>query len=438
MRITRLALICATVLALVVARPAAAVTILRDADIEASLRELARPILRAAGLSPARVRILVVQDSALNAFVADSSHIFLNSGLIDRMTTPAMLQAVIAHEAAHIANGHVTSRPGAARNAATAAGLGLLVAAAVAQTGNTRAAGGIAVGAASSAMRSFLGHTRAQEASADQSAARYMRAAGADPQGTVDVFELFRGQEALSAARQDPFMRSHPLSSDRLRAMKAYVAAAGTPPPPDNAAIYWHARARGKLLAFLRAPQWTLRNAAQSPTQDIRLMREAVAWHRRSDLGKALKAIDGAIALRPSDPYLHDLKGEILLKNRQAGAAASAYARAVQLSPNDAQILGGHGRALLAAGQRVQAIAVLEKARTRDFSNGRVLRDLASAYGGSGQPGMASVVTAERYALEGRLDDAAIHAKRAVGLLPNGSGPWQRAQDVLAAAERNR
>ena len=438
MRLARLATICATAFALVAAAPAQAVTLVRDADLEASLGELARPILRAAGLSPARVQVLVIRDGSLNAFVTDSSHIFLHSGLIDRMTTPAMLQAVIAHEAAHIANGHLTRRPAAMRNAANSAGLGILLAMAAAASGNGRAAGGIALGTASSALRSFLSHTRAEEASADQTAVRTLRAAGVDPKGMVEVFEIFRGQEALLEARQDPYMRSHPLSSDRLRAMQAYVAGAGPAPAPDAAAIYWHARVRGKLSAYLRAPEWTLRNAAKSPAEDIRLMREAVAWQRRSDLARALKAVDGALALRPRDAYYHDLKAEILLKAGKFGPAAEAAGRAVALQPNDAQLLAGQGHALLAAGRRAEAIRVLEKARTQDYGNARVLVDLALAYGASGQPGLAAVVTAERYALEGRLDDAAIHAKRASAVLPRGSGPWQRAQDVLAAAQRSR
>jgi len=63
------------------------------------------------------------------------------------------------------------------------------------------------------------------------------------------------------------------------------------------------------------------------------------------------------------------------------------------------------------------------------------MRDLGVAHAKTGSPGMASVVTAERYALQGRLEDAAIHATRASGLLPRGSGGWHRAQDVLSAAK---
>jgi predicted Zn-dependent protease len=49
---------------------------------------------------------------------------------------------------------------------------------------------------------------------------------------------------------------------------------------------------------------------------------------------------------------------------------------------------------------------------------------------------MASLVTAGRYAIQGRLKDAGLHAKRAVDQLPRGSGPWQRAQDVLHASKQ--
>ena len=416
--------------------PARAASLIRDADIEYALAELADPILRAAGLSPAQVRVLLVNDSSLNAFVTDTQHIFIHSGLLLKLQNARSLQAVIAHEAAPITNGHLTSRAGNIASARTAAGLGLVLAAAAAAAGGGKAAPGIAIGAQSSALRVFLGHTRAEEASADQSSVRYMVRAGVNPQGAVEVHEMFKGQEALSVSRQDPYLLSHPLNRDRMRAMQGFVAAYGKDLPDNNAANYWFARAQGKLSAFTRAPGWTLRRAKDSATQDIALMRQAAAYHRQSDLKRALAAIDGALKLRPKDPFYMDLKAQILLESRQAGAAVSAYSQASNLAPRNALILGGLGRALLAADRPRDALSVLEKARDRDFRDARVLRDLAVAYAKTGSNGMASVVTAERYALQGRMKDAALHADRAMALLPRGSGPWQRAQDVLLTAER--
>lgn len=141
---------------------------------------------------------------------------------------------------------------------------------------------------------------------------------------------------------------------------------------------------------------------------------------------------------RPNDAYYQELLGQILLEGRQFGAAVNVYARAAKLAPNNALILGGYGRSLLAAGQPKSALKVLESARARDFRDPAVLRDLGSAYAQSGKPAMASLAVAERHALNGRFKDAELHAKRAVARLPRGSGPWQRAQDVLSAAERKK
>ncbi|MGI9367365.1 MAG: M48 family metalloprotease, partial [Ruegeria sp.] len=113
-RVSRLASIPALCLALtawaMTAVQACAIGLIRDPDIEHGLRELAFPILRSAGLNTNRVRIMVVSDMTFNAFVIDYNTIYLNSGLILTVDSAEMLQAVIAHEAAHIANGHLARR----------------------------------------------------------------------------------------------------------------------------------------------------------------------------------------------------------------------------------------------------------------------------------------------------------------------------------------
>ncbi|MGY3667476.1 M48 family metalloprotease [Marinovum sp. KMM 9989] len=412
--------------------PAAARGLIRDADVEYALAQIAAPVLRAAGL-PGSTRILIINDSSLNAFVADTQHIFVNAGLIMKLTSAEALQYVIAHEAAHIANGHLARRAGNMRAARTAAGLGLVLAAAAAASGAPSVATGIAAGSQSAALRQLLSHTRAEESSADITALRSLTSAGIDPQGAIDVHDIFRGQEALSAGRQDPYMRSHPLTRDRLRAAQAFIAGNKTAPRDDPGADYWFDRANGKLSAFLRAPGWTLRRANSSVSKDIALMRQAVAHHRSSNLKKSLAAIDAALAMRPKDSLYLELKGQILLESRQFGQAVQVYRQAAAMAPNQPLILGGLGRAQLAAGDPAGALTTLEKARSRDFRDPRILRDLAVAYAKTGNNGMASLVTAERYALQGQMKDARLHATRAEGLLPNGSGPWRRAQDVLSA-----
>lgn len=67
------------------------------------------------------------------------------------------------------------------------------------------------------------------------------------------------------------------------------------------------------------------------------------------------------------------------------------------------------------------------------------LAQVAVAYAKGTNRGIVSLVTAERYALRGSLENwktPEFTQKRATGLLPKGSGPWQRAHDVFLASER--
>ncbi|MCE8470710.1 M48 family metalloprotease, partial [Rhodovulum sulfidophilum] len=73
-------------------------SLIRDAEIEYALKRLTQPLAVAAGLSPERVRVMVLRDSSLNAFVLDSQTVMVHSGLLLRLESAAELQAVISHE----------------------------------------------------------------------------------------------------------------------------------------------------------------------------------------------------------------------------------------------------------------------------------------------------------------------------------------------------
>ena len=405
--------------------------LLRDSDIEAGLSRIAAPVLIAAGLSPVSTKVLVVDDDRLNAFVIDRHHIFLHSGLILRSTTPEMLQSVIAHEAAHIANGHIARRRQALLLSRNTANFGMALAVAVGAASDLgEAATGIALGVRGSATRKFLSHSRAEESSADQSALGYMVRSGTNPMGMVETLDIFVGQENLVAGRQDPYVRSHPLTRDRMRSV-ATMAMAHDDLSSDPNMVYWHARMVAKLSAFQRAPSWTLGRINDSLSEDIKHMRTAIAQGREGKLTSAIKSIDRALALRPADPFYQDLKAELYMRNRAFSKSARSYKKAHHLRPKDAIILAGYGRALLAEGKFSRALDILEQARVRDFRNSALLRDLGVAYSKLGKHAMASLVSAERYSLQGRIKDAKMHANRAAAGLPLGSPAWQRAQDII-------
>ena len=415
---------------------ATAISLLRDSDVEHALQELARPILQAANLPSERVKILVVDDLQLNAFVIDNHHIFLNAGMVLKTNSASMLQSIIAHEAAHIANGHIARRAKTIKTARSAAGFGMALGIAAGAAGGNVALGtGLAIGLNSSAERNFLAYNRSEESSADQSAMQYMRRAGVSLQGMADVLEIFSGQESLLPARQDTYLRSHPLSRERLRQARSNAATQSSS-KPDLSAEYWHARAKAKLAAFLRPPSTILAREQRKLPKDLKAISKAIALSRQGQLSKALDQLRIAQSVRPKDPYYQDLYAELLMRNQKFSAAVTAYEKAVAMAPKDSLILAGYGRALLANNQISAALKTLENARSRDFRSTKLLRDLAVAYARSDKPEMAALVTAERFALQGRLKDANIHAKRAVLGLPTGSPAWQKAQDILSISTK--
>lgn len=409
--------------------------LIRDAEIERTLRWMSLPLFEAAGLPPSSVNIYIVNDRSLNAFVAGGRNIFLHTGLLMTLQTPGELQAVIAHEIGHITGGHEARRAVKIRNATGPALLGLLAGIAVGAAGGGPAAAAIAQGSQGLILRDILRHTRSEEASADQAALDYLERARIDPKGLQEVFELFRGQEVFTIGNVDPYAVTHPLTSARLQLIDRRVSAADPSRYRiDPETLYWHGRMRAKLIGFLGNPERVLDDTlGETETEDV-LYRKSVALHRVPSPREAIAAADRLIAARPDDPFYYELKGQILYEAAYAEEAVPYYRKAVELAPGMPLLKAGLGRALLALNDPAadrEALQVLQEARRDDLGDATALRDLATAYSRAGDIGMATLATAERLALTGNLKDAALQAKRAERLLPKGSPAWLRAQDIL-------
>ena len=92
---------------LLFAQPAAAQSILRDAETEAMFKDMSASIIKAAGLSTRDVQVVLINDDSINAFVVGGQTVYVHSGLIQSADNANQVQGVIAHELGHIADGHV-------------------------------------------------------------------------------------------------------------------------------------------------------------------------------------------------------------------------------------------------------------------------------------------------------------------------------------------
>ncbi len=417
-------------------------SMIRDAEVENTIRAYATPLLEVAGIDPQSVSIYLVKDNRLNAFVAGGLNVFFNTGLLMRAEAPEQVIGVLAHEIGHMAGGHL-SRLHDAAGRATAESIVAMVlgAAATMATGRGDVGAAVIMGGQHAAQRNFLSHTRAQESAADQAAVNYLDATGQSARGLLRFMEILEGQDLLQTERQDPYVRTHPLTRDRIDFLRAHVARSPHSDAPSRPGYEeMHERMRAKLYAFLESPVRTLRRYPETDTSFVARYAQAIAYYRRPDLGRAIPLIDELIAERPEDPYLHELKGQMLFENGRAEEALAPYREAVRLLPHpllqislaQVQIELGTPDMLEEARQN------LSNALKIEGDNGFAWRLYATALGRLGEEGLAAYAMAEHALLGQRLPEAAYYANRAEQLLPQSSPTWLRTQDIKAETERLR
>lgn len=434
---------------LVLAPPAARaqgqarVVTVRDAETEALVRAIAHPLFREAGLDPASIRITLLQAWAINAFVTTGNRLFVHTGVIQRTDSAAEFAGVLAHETGHIVGGHVSRLPEELRAAMIRQVAALLLGGAAAAAGGGRgsveAGMGIAMAGQNLALRELLAFTRAQEQAADQAAVGLLARTGWSPLGLASLLERLLEQENLQVSRQDPYLQSHPLSRDRLdfvREQAARLGGAERPVPPAIAARY--AMVRAKLDGFLDPPATTLRryNAADS-SPPARYAR-AIALHRSGRRADAVALIDGLIRQAPTDPYLLELKGQILFESGRIRDSFAPYAAATRIAPQEPLIRAAYGRALTEAGDP-QSLALAEReieaALARDPEAAFVWSLLATARGRRGNVAGADLALAEEAMLLSDFATARMLALRAEPQLPPGPSRL-RARDIQEATRR--
>lgn len=422
-------------------QPAHAQAILRDAESEAVLQEIARPIVLAARLDPDNVKIVLVDNREINAFVAAGQTVYIHSGLILAADNAAQVQGVIAHEIGHIEGGHVVTFGQGIKEATGTSVISLLLGAVTMVAGGGEAAMGIISAGQKAAEGKFLAFSRVQESSADAAAARYLNKAGLSGKGMLDFFGKLRHEEyrlSSSYDATDPFARTHPMSADRQSALEQTLKSAPsfeTKTNPDLEIRFQ--RVKAKLAGFAQEPEQTLRQYPERDQSVVAHYARAWALHRSAYPDKALYEIDALLAIAPRDPYYLELKGQILLESGNAKAALPLLRDAVELSGAQPLIATQFGHALIATEDTAnyeEARKVLRVAVERDRDNPSAWYQLGIIYESAGDHARSSLATAERQMLLGAPGQALASAWFAAEGLQPGSSDWMRAQDILSTA----
>ena len=422
------------------AQPAAAQSILRDAETESLFNDMSRPMILAAGLSPANVRVVLIQDDSINAFVAGGQTVYVHSGLIQAADNANQVQGVIAHELGHIADGHVVLADAGYKPAMGISLLSIVLGIAAVAAGAGEAGAGIMAAGQQAAMGKALAFTRVQEATADATGAKFLRQANVSGRGMLEFFKKLANDEySYGMSNIDPFAQTHPLSSERINTLTADLKASPAwNNPPDAALDDRFRRVKAKLMGYVAGYQATLNTYPESDQSIYAHYARAYAWHKAGYPEKADAETRALLKARPDDPYFLEIRGQILLEAGQPQAAVAPLREASELTRYSPLIATTYGHALIATENKAnypEAIRVLKIATNKDDDNPFGWYQLGTAYELSGDSARASLAAAEQASLTGQTARAVMAARSAMGALPQNSSDWIRAQDIALTGQ---
>ncbi len=404
------------------ASPALAQGVVRDDETERYLRRLADPLLEAAGLRPEDLRLFILADPRLNAFVAGGQNLFLFTGLVEAAETPEQLAGVIAHEIGHIAGGHLTRMVRAGEQAGRQALIGALLGIAAVAAGAPQLGTAAIVGSQSLARQRMLTFTRTQEQAADQAAVTYLTAVGMSPRGLLEFMRVMDTRVRGIAGRGAEFLQTHPLTRDRIRFLENQVTAVPEE-AGDPALAVEHRRVVAKLRGFLGPPREVLRRYRGEDFAS-RYAR-AIALYRDLRFEASMALLDELLAEDPADPYVLELKGQFLFERGRVVEAEPLYREALRYRPESALIRVAFARTLIeqeVPGKLSEARAALREAIRLDPLYAPAYRLLGVVTGRLGEAGKSYLALTEWAILRHDKRDAELYLRRAEERI----GPDQR------------
>lgn len=261
---------------------------LEDAVLDEYIQQLWAPLLRAAvargELSPELQerfawRILLGRDRSVNAFALPGGYLGVHLGLIAVVSTPDELASVLAHELSHVTQRHIARGMGDQAKM-TPWVIGSMILGVLAASKSPQSAQALIVGGQAAAVQTQLSYSRDMEREADRVGYGILVDAGYDPAGFTGMFGKLQQAAGLNDSGGFPYLRSHPLTTERLADMQARQQL--NIPSPRQAQDVAHAMlsARARVLSqsqpdALKA--WT--QGVQNLSPSAPMAERAAAWY---------------------------------------------------------------------------------------------------------------------------------------------------------------
>ena len=287
----------------------------------------------------------LVRDRSVNAFALPGGFVGVHLGLMALTATPDELASVLAHELSHITRRHIARSITANSRSSTlgmaAMLLGLLVAS---RASSADAAQAAIVGGQAAMVQAQLNFSRDMEREADRTGLALMGEAGFAPAGMAGMFDKLDQSSRLNDSGGLPYLRSHPLTIDRIGEARQIVQAAGGGAAPAAPLLHLLMQARARVLMdpSSQAVRRLQGLDARGPVESLPLADRLVGYYTGALASSSLRDFDraerdarAALALGAAIPdqralqrALVSLVAQLALARGDAAGAASALAGA--------------------------------------------------------------------------------------------------------------
>jgi len=372
----------------------------------------------------------LVRDTSINAFAAPGGFIGVNSGLLLTTQTEDELAGVLAHEIAHVNQGHITRGYADAQNMRIPMAAALLASALVAAAAKGQAGQAALMGTMAASVQHQINFTRANEQEADRIGTRILAQAGFDPNGMTKFFGRLERLSSGSAAQIPEFLRTHPLPSNRMADTEDRFKNSVRRSNRDSAA-YHLAKARIRALttldngALLQQFETALAKAAYADEAAERYG-YALALKQAGRYDDALRQITRLRNAHPDRLAFRLEEAEIALAKGDRATAWRLFEDAQRLYADDFTLAMHYGQALAVQGDPRKAMEILQPHLRRRSSDASLHTLYAQAARRAGDIAVTHATLAEYYYLNGELKQAIEQAE--LGVKSPGATPYQQAQ----------
>ncbi|HEU4458885.1 MAG TPA: M48 family metalloprotease [Methylibium sp.] len=253
--------------------------------------------------------LFLVRDRTVNAFALPGGYTGIHLGLIAMTASPDELASVVAHELSHITQRHIARSVGASKTTSLV-GIAGLILGVLAASRSPDAAQALIVGGQAAAVQGQLNYSRDAEREADRVGFSVLTGAGYAPAGMPAMFEKLLQASRLNDSQNYPYLRSHPLTTERIGDARSRLGV-GLFTAPPRPVVHALMQARARVLmdprdaALQRAQDYDAQAAlaAGASTTDrlAALYASALASVLRRDGARAEKALASARALELAD-----------------------------------------------------------------------------------------------------------------------------------------